>query len=219
MTSRWPRRLRMGLFVKFASFSLARIPPGLPAFRDRAALVLCAAGHGLRSRKPSPAEPVVRRGQGVLQVVPGAFGVVPTRSAIATISCMRKGIGVSPGVVIGKAYCIHEIFVNPKTRRLAEDKIFAELRRFELAPRDSRRGPARPASESRQPGRRRASGGVSRPRGNPARPGLHGQGARANRRPSRGRPRGARHVLAGYTGFSRAWKTSTCVNGWSTFAM
>jgi phosphotransferase system enzyme I (PtsI) len=36
-------------------------------------------------------------------------------------------------VVIGKAYCIHEIFVNPKTRRLAEDKIFAELRRFELA--------------------------------------------------------------------------------------
>ncbi|HEY1600693.1 MAG TPA: phosphoenolpyruvate--protein phosphotransferase [Pirellulales bacterium] len=46
---------------------------------------------------------------------------------------MRKGIGVSPGVVIGKAYCIHEIFVNPKTRRIAEDKIFAELRRFELA--------------------------------------------------------------------------------------
>ena len=46
---------------------------------------------------------------------------------------MRKGIGVSPGVVIGKAYCIHEIFVNPRTRRLAEDKIFAELRRFELA--------------------------------------------------------------------------------------
>ncbi len=46
---------------------------------------------------------------------------------------MRKGIGVSPGVVIGKAYCIHEIFVNPKMRRLAEDKIFAELRRFELA--------------------------------------------------------------------------------------
>jgi phosphotransferase system enzyme I (PtsI) len=46
---------------------------------------------------------------------------------------MRKGIGVSPGVVIGKAYCIHDIFVNPKTRRLAEDKIFAELRRYELA--------------------------------------------------------------------------------------
>ncbi len=46
---------------------------------------------------------------------------------------MRKGIGVSPGVVIGKAYCIHEIFVNPKTRRLAEGKIFAELRRYELA--------------------------------------------------------------------------------------
>ncbi len=46
---------------------------------------------------------------------------------------MRKGIGVSPGVVIGKAYCIHQIYVNPKTKRLAENKIFAELRRYELA--------------------------------------------------------------------------------------
>ncbi|MBI2825781.1 MAG: phosphoenolpyruvate--protein phosphotransferase [Planctomycetia bacterium] len=46
---------------------------------------------------------------------------------------MRKGIAVSPGVVVGKAYCIHDIFVNPKTRRLAEDSIFAELRRYEIA--------------------------------------------------------------------------------------
>ena len=34
--------------------------------------------------------------------------------------CMRKGIGVSPGVAVGTAYCIHEIFVNPDTKRLAE---------------------------------------------------------------------------------------------------
>ena len=59
--------------------------------------------------------------------------VVVHPSADCYDSGMRKGIGVSPGVVIGKAYCIHEIFVNPKTRRLAEDKIFSELRRFELA--------------------------------------------------------------------------------------
>jgi phosphotransferase system enzyme I (PtsI) len=43
---------------------------------------------------------------------------------------MRKGIGVSPGVVIGKAYCIHEIFVNPKTRRLALYTLFSVWRGF-----------------------------------------------------------------------------------------
>jgi phosphotransferase system enzyme I (PtsI) len=46
---------------------------------------------------------------------------------------MRKGLGVSPGVAVGKAYCIHEIFVSPQTRRLAENEIHAELVRFETA--------------------------------------------------------------------------------------
>lgn len=46
---------------------------------------------------------------------------------------MRKGIGVSPGVVVGKAYCIDEIFVNPHTRQLAEQEVLPELRRFEQA--------------------------------------------------------------------------------------
>ena len=46
---------------------------------------------------------------------------------------MRKGIGVSPGVAVGTAYCIHEIFVNPTTRRLAADEIQPELARFEQA--------------------------------------------------------------------------------------
>jgi phosphotransferase system enzyme I (PtsI) len=46
---------------------------------------------------------------------------------------MRKGIGVSPGVAVGTAYCIHEIFVNPTTRRLAPDEIQPELARFEQA--------------------------------------------------------------------------------------
>src|SRR5437899_4916069 len=46
---------------------------------------------------------------------------------------MRKGIGVSPGVAVGTAYCIHEIFVDRATRRLAADEIFPELERYERA--------------------------------------------------------------------------------------
>ncbi len=46
---------------------------------------------------------------------------------------MRKGIGVSPGVAVGKAYCIHEIFVNPDGRRLSEQEVAAELVRYEKA--------------------------------------------------------------------------------------
>lgn len=46
---------------------------------------------------------------------------------------MPKGIGVSPGVAVGTAYCIHEIFVNPSTRRLAADEVRPELARYEKA--------------------------------------------------------------------------------------
>jgi phosphoenolpyruvate-protein phosphotransferase (PTS system enzyme I) len=46
---------------------------------------------------------------------------------------MRKGIGVSPGVAVGTAYCIHEIFVNPDTKKLAEGEIRAELGRYDQA--------------------------------------------------------------------------------------
>jgi phosphotransferase system enzyme I (PtsI) len=46
---------------------------------------------------------------------------------------MRKGIGVSPGVAVGKAYCIHEIFVNPDARQLTEQEVIAELARYEKA--------------------------------------------------------------------------------------
>src|SRR5262249_60551588 len=46
---------------------------------------------------------------------------------------MRKGIGVSPGVAVGTAYCIHEIFVDPTTRRLAEAEVLPELARYEKA--------------------------------------------------------------------------------------
>jgi phosphotransferase system enzyme I (PtsI) len=46
---------------------------------------------------------------------------------------MRKGIGVSPGVAVGTAYCIHEIFVNPSTRKLEKQECLAELKRFDEA--------------------------------------------------------------------------------------
>ncbi len=46
---------------------------------------------------------------------------------------MRKGIGVSPGVAVGQAYCVDEVFVNPEHTRLAEQEVFAEWCRFEKA--------------------------------------------------------------------------------------
>jgi phosphotransferase system enzyme I (PtsI) len=46
---------------------------------------------------------------------------------------MRRGIAVSPGVAIGTAYVIHEIFVNPDTKRLEDTEITAELANYETA--------------------------------------------------------------------------------------
>jgi phosphotransferase system enzyme I (PtsI) len=46
---------------------------------------------------------------------------------------MRNGIPVSPGVAVGTAYCIGEIFVNPDTKRLAPSEVQAELARYERA--------------------------------------------------------------------------------------
>ena len=46
---------------------------------------------------------------------------------------MLKGIAVSPGVMVGQAYCIHEIFVNPETKRLEEGEISQQLASFETA--------------------------------------------------------------------------------------
>ena len=46
---------------------------------------------------------------------------------------MRKGIPVSPGVAVGTAFCIHEIFVNPDTKRLEDHEVTTELANFEAA--------------------------------------------------------------------------------------
>jgi phosphotransferase system enzyme I (PtsI) len=40
---------------------------------------------------------------------------------------------VSPGVAIGTAYVIHEIFVNPDTKKLADSEVTAELANYETA--------------------------------------------------------------------------------------
>lgn len=46
---------------------------------------------------------------------------------------MRKGIAVSPGVTIGTAYCIHEVFVAPDRERLEPEEVASEVARFEAA--------------------------------------------------------------------------------------
>jgi len=46
---------------------------------------------------------------------------------------MRKGIPVSPGVAVGTVYCIHEIFVDPDTKRLEDREVTQELEQFEAA--------------------------------------------------------------------------------------
>ncbi len=46
---------------------------------------------------------------------------------------MRKGIGVSPGVAVGTAYCVNEIFVNPDAKRLGDGEAGAELARYHQA--------------------------------------------------------------------------------------
>ena len=46
---------------------------------------------------------------------------------------MRRGIAVSPGIAIGTAYVIHEIFVSPDTKRLTDTEITGELANYETA--------------------------------------------------------------------------------------
>ncbi len=46
---------------------------------------------------------------------------------------MRKGIPVSPGVAVGTAYCIHEIYVDPGTRHLEDRQVADELAQYEAA--------------------------------------------------------------------------------------
>jgi phosphotransferase system enzyme I (PtsI) len=46
---------------------------------------------------------------------------------------MKRGIAVSPGVAIGTAYVISQIYVNPDTKRLEDSEVTAELANYETA--------------------------------------------------------------------------------------
>ena len=46
---------------------------------------------------------------------------------------MRKGVAASPGVAVGKAYCVDDIVVAPDDRKLGSREAVAEFRRFQRA--------------------------------------------------------------------------------------
>ena len=46
---------------------------------------------------------------------------------------VRKGISVSPGVMVGTAYCIDDIFVGQSNVQLDQDQVSGELVRFREA--------------------------------------------------------------------------------------
>jgi len=46
---------------------------------------------------------------------------------------MRRGIAVSPGIAVGSAYCIDEVFVNPGIQHLDDRDVSAELAKYETA--------------------------------------------------------------------------------------
>src|SRR5437868_5592160 len=75
---------------------------------------------------------------GIPRLRVGLVCPAPVRLSISAASgkfasLMRKGIPVSPGVAVGTAFCIHEIFVNPDTKRLEDSEITAELANYETA--------------------------------------------------------------------------------------
>ena len=55
------------------------------------------------------------------------------RAHVGRFFRMRRGIAVSPGIAIGTAYVIHEIFVSPDTKRLTDFEITGELANYETA--------------------------------------------------------------------------------------
>ncbi len=64
---------------------------------------------------------------------------LPTIHLLVTgkLNSMRKGIAVSPGVTIGTAYCIHDVFVDPSRSQVEQHEVGMELAKFENARRRS----------------------------------------------------------------------------------
>ena len=46
---------------------------------------------------------------------------------------LRKGVPVSPGVAVGSAYCILQVFVDPQGKPLEEEEVVEELERYDRA--------------------------------------------------------------------------------------
>src|SRR5688572_17097622 len=46
---------------------------------------------------------------------------------------LRGGVAVSPGVAVGKAYCIHDIFLGDESRPLDDAAVLHELARYDAA--------------------------------------------------------------------------------------
>jgi phosphotransferase system enzyme I (PtsI) len=55
------------------------------------------------------------------------------RSAKGAPSALHRGLAVSPGVAIGQAYCIHEIFIGDEKRPLDDEQILGELTQYDHA--------------------------------------------------------------------------------------
>lgn len=52
---------------------------------------------------------------------------------VALEGIVKRGIAVSPGVTVGVAYCIHEVYVRPDAEKLVGAAIVTELAKFEMA--------------------------------------------------------------------------------------
>ena len=58
--------------------------------------------------------------------------VKPGRRLLHCETCEKESPFL-PGVAVGTAYCIHEIFVDPDTKRLEDQEVTAELAQYEAA--------------------------------------------------------------------------------------
>lgn len=58
----------------------------------------------------------------------------PDSSPAGSVRTMiHRGLAVSPGVALGKAYCIHEIFVGAEPQPLDDEQVLAELANYDSA--------------------------------------------------------------------------------------
>jgi phosphoenolpyruvate-protein phosphotransferase (PTS system enzyme I) len=83
-----------------------------------------------RKRKPEP-KPAAKKRAATAEQPAGE----PNRARPASrkASILRRGVAVSPGVAVGRAYCIHDIFVGDEPRPLDDAEVLNELSRFEAA--------------------------------------------------------------------------------------